>query len=176
MKWIMVPLLFFALFILYRYLSVRPGRMAARDRSRKMLKEIIRIPIGIKVTMVPESVKAVKGGRSGCKFTWNYVTQVETMGKEIIIYEFGAFVWKGDHWLFSTINNRPFKLKEFEEWYDCEDGKLRPGEVYTDLSNYSGNDYLIEKKSRWYFLGSDMDGNSFRGEAIVTCESKLEGE
>ena len=53
---------------------------------------------------------------------------------------------------------------------------LRSGEVYTDLCNYSGNDYLMESKDRWYFLGSDMDGISFRGEAIVTCESKLEGE
>ncbi len=175
-KWIMIPFLFLILFILYRYLSVRPGRMAAREQSRVKLDELSKIPVGIKVTIVPEKVRAVRDGRSGSKFTWNYVTQVETIGKEIRIYEFGAFSWKRDHWLFGTVIGRPFRLPEFEEWYDCKDGILRPGEVYTDLNNYSGSDYLTEKKGKWYYLGSDMEGNSFRGEAIVACEAKLEGE
>lgn len=129
--------------------------------------EIRKLPKGIDVTHNPNPVAAVKGGRSGRAFTWEYQTSVVAIEKEVTIVEFGSFFESDGKWVFANYTGKPFTGKDFAEWYSCPEARVRPGSPAKDPKNWGGGDQLRTAKALWYFIGRDADGNRYRGEAIV---------
>ena len=128
---------------------------------------IRKLPEGIRVTHAPNPVTAVRNGRSGRAFTWQYQTSVSAIDKEITVVEFGCFFERDGKWVFSNYTGKPFTGQDFADWYSCPNARLRSDSRAKDPQNWSGSDQLRSAKALWYFIGVDADGNRCRGEAVI---------
>jgi hypothetical protein len=141
------------------------------------IAELERLPVGIRVTHSPETVKAVKklpiDGRR-LNYTWVYRTEVTAMDKDLKIIQFGAFLWDGTKWqLGETNTGTPFGEKEFVNWYGCENSFLKKGQSASDPMNFHTAVSLDAGKYRWFFVGVDAAGKRFAGDAVVEFVAEL---
>jgi hypothetical protein len=102
-----------------------------------------------------------------------FETLVSSVERELTIVEFGSFVHQHGTWVFSNFTGKAFSRVDFAEWYACPDGELSPGQVARDPRNWGGANQLRAGKMLWYYVGTDSNGNRFRGEAIIEQLSKL---
>ena len=135
--------------------------------SHPGLREIGKLPDGIRVIHIPNPVQAHPGGRSGYKYTWKYQTTVEAMDKLLFTQEFGSFYLIKNEWVFANFTGKPFTAKDFAEWYSCPKARLRPGNPCADPSNWTGNNQLISGKMLWLFIGRDIAGNKYKGHSVI---------
>jgi hypothetical protein len=140
---------------------------SALAETTNKLEELEKLPFGLKVVQTPDKVRAEPGGRSGRAFTWSYKTSVTATNGSVVIVEFGSFVWRNDHWVFSNFTGKPFTSSDFADWYSCPGAKLTEGQEFSDASNWSGGDTLLAGKMKWYFVGVTPDGHRVKGESIV---------
>ena len=136
------------------------------------------IPIGILVDIIPDTVYASLNEdypHTSGKYIWKYSTHVSSINKELVIEEFGAYTWYNNNWVLSTIESKPYTLKDFEEWYSCDKGILKKGVTYTDSNNWSKNDILNNEptKDLWYYIGKDSSNNNYLGYATVITIGKI---
>ena len=107
-------------------------------------------------------------------FTFGFnKTSVIVLKEDLEITEFGSYSWISDHWELRTVANKPFTKKDFEDWYGCKDGKLIKGNTYTDKNNWYRNTELQKMISLWYYLGTNKNGDIYKGTAIVTYLPEL---
>lgn len=157
---------------LFRARKISSSKNAGWDGDQKF-REVMALPIGLKVTHVPEVVQAEPGGRSGSQFTWNYLTSVETLLGALEVVEFGAFGLYEGKWWFGTITGEPFSPETFASWYSCPGGIIREGICYFDPCNFSGGERLEDASSLWYFIARDAAGKRFRGAAMLDTEARI---
>jgi hypothetical protein len=86
-----------------------------KDQTKRIEKLLSSLPDRISIVHTPEKVMANKGGRSGRNYTWLHETAISSKDGKIEVQEFGALVWHEGEWIFSSIYDRPFNEKEFEE-------------------------------------------------------------
>jgi len=128
-------------------------------------QEIALLPVGLEVIHTPKIIKAMRGGRSGHKYTWLIKTTIRSKVGPVTITEFGGFVSVNGRWVFSNLTGKPFTADNFAEWYNCSEAKLAEGRSYTDENNWGGGDFLVASKGLWYFIAVTPDGKRFKGEA-----------
>ena len=131
------------------------------------LKELASLPVGLEVTHTPNPVRAQHGGRSGLKYTWLYKTTVRTTRSSVTINEFGAFFWDDGQWVFGNHMGKPFTSVDFADWYSCPNATVMVDQEVSDPSNWVGSDILRKTKAKWYFIGTDENGNRVKGEAVI---------
>lgn len=136
-------------------------------RSSYKLKALSSLPTELKVTHTPNPVQAHRGELSGYQYTWVYATTIESLVGAVVIEEFGAFSWVGGQWYFTNFTTKPFTRNDFIEWYSCPRGMILPNYQYTDFQNWSGSAKLINKKTKWYFIGRNESGRRVKGEAEI---------
>lgn len=168
-RWLLPAILFAAaVLVLLAVVLFRTLKAAPHDEfSRRKLAELAALPVGLEVRHTPNPGRAVRGGRSGAKYTWLHQTSVKALDEDVVISEFGAFVWHRGQWVFGTIFGRPFNADEFAEWYSCPQAALRKGRVATDPSNYAGDNVLRPQKTLWFYIGVTTSGKRVKGEAVA---------
>lgn len=137
--------------------------------SMTTYEQLARIPLGLRVAHVPNPVKPQKGGSSGNAYTWTFKTSVSALKQAVRITEFYGCSKVDGKWVPSNYTGKAFSNKDFAEWYSCPDGLLKPGKIYSDSNNWSGNDSGKGSSDLWVFVGITPDGKKVRGEAEVTC-------
>lgn len=153
-----------------------PDSAAGLDLDPKD-RELATLPVGIRVTHLPDPVRAQLHGRSGRRYTWLYETRVGALSEEISIVEFGALTRnpsRGNRWELHTIFNRPFNAAEFADWYSCPNAVVPLGVDCVDPLNYSGGDALADFETRWYFIGRTRSGRLLKGEARVRGSAEVQ--
>ncbi|MCC5608816.1 hypothetical protein LC612_18980 [Nostoc sp. CHAB 5834] len=136
-------------------------------RSAYKLKALSSLPTELKVTHTPNPVQAHRGGLNGYQYTWVYATTIQSLVGAVVIEEFGAFSWVGGQWYFTNFTAKPFTRNDFIEWYSGPRGMILPNCQYTDFQNWSGSTKLINKKTKWYFIGRNQSGKHIKGEAEI---------
>jgi len=134
----------------------------------KLPDKLENIPDGIEVKNTPDTVRATKTENDTNFYFWFHKTSVKALKVDLEITEFGSYSWISDHWEFSTVTDKPFTKKDFEDWYGCKDGKLIKGKTYTDKNNWYRNTELQKMISLWYYLGTNKNGDIYKGTAVVT--------
>jgi hypothetical protein len=138
------------------------------------LKELAPLAVGLEVTHKPNPVRAHRGGRSGCKYTWLFETTVRSAAGAVTINEFGVFSWVDSKWVFANYTGKPFAREHFADWYSCPNATVTPGQEYSDPTNWGGNEVLQEGRMKWYFIGTDENGNRVKGEAVIEELAELD--
>ncbi|MDH3597675.1 MAG: hypothetical protein OEM93_22780 [Rhodospirillales bacterium] len=141
--------------------------------SHPGLREIGKLPDGIRVTHTPNPVRAQPGGRSGFKYTWEYKTTVESITGPIFIQEFVSFYLTANNWEFSNFTRKPFTPADFAEWYSCPKALLKPGTPCSDPLNWTGNNQLVSGKMLWLFIGRDNTGKQYKGHAVIELNDAI---
>jgi len=141
--------------------------------------KLAKIPTGIEVTHSKTIVYAIPNKKDPEKYgqyKWHFETTVSPSNEDLTITEFGAYLWDGKEWVFSSIYGRPFNPEEFSKWYSCESAVIKKGKSFTDNNNWSKADQLNGQKRRtlWYFIGVNAEGKKFKGTAEVTTIGELE--
>lgn len=135
--------------------------------------ELSRLPVGLAVTCTPNPARAVTGGRSRSPYTWRYETSVRSTAGPLRVVEFGAFVWTGGQWQFSTFTGRPFTAADFADWYGCPLALVEPWATCTDPSNWSAGATLRASKTKWYYIAVDAAGKRYKGECVLNELAEL---
>jgi hypothetical protein len=150
---------------------------AVEENSFLSIKELEKLPKGIKVVHDPKTALATLTGRSErrAKYTWWYKTTVIAIDSDVTIVEFGAFAWMNGKWINGgTFTGKPYSAKEFAEWYQCPKAVLKKGKTYSDPTNWSSDFVLRAGKMRWYFVGIDAKGNRVKGEAVIETKPEID--
>ena len=139
-------------------------------------EELDKLPEGIKVVHKPKAALGTLSGKSErrSKYTWWYKTTVSAVDAEVTIVEFGGFVWQDGKWVAASFSGKPFTAKDFTEWYSCPKAVLKPGESYSDPTNWTSAPELRAGKTRWYFIGVDAKGKRVKGEAVVQLKPEVD--
>ncbi len=161
-------------FILLFLFDVTAAQEPDPFNSHPGLREIGKLPNGIRVTHTPNPVRAQRGGRSGFKYTWEYKTTVESMVGPLLIEGFYSFYLIANKWEFSNYTGKPFRSDEFAEWYSCPKAVVKPGTACSDPLNWTGNNKLVSGKMLWLFIGRDNIGKHHRGHAVIELIGKID--
>lgn len=129
--------------------------------------EIKNIPDGLIVTHSPVDVMASKTKDDTTMFYWFHKTTVKPVSEDIEITEFGSYTWDGSKWVFFNSGGVPFSPKDFAEWYECKNAKLKKNSEYSDKNNWSRWPTLYKSTSLWYYIGKNKKGELFKGTALV---------
>lgn len=130
---------------------------------------------GLKVIHTPNPVKAIRGGRSGYKYTWPYTTSVQSLSGKVKIIEFGAFSYANGKWYFLTYTGKVFTPKNFEDWYECKDAVVTE-KGCTDVNNWTGGSALRPSFGFWYYIGINKDNEKVKGIAFIRELPKLRSQ
>jgi len=149
------------------------GYSEVGQKSEPQLLDVESLPIGIRVSHSPNPVSAMQGGPSNRPYTWLHQTTVESIGKSLQIVEFGGFGWNGEQWILGNYTGKPFTSGDFASWYSCPDAIIEFGKEYSDPNNWTGGDNLSSSMTKWYFIGTDEAGNSYRGDAVIEMLPQL---
>ncbi len=147
--------------------------------DNQLPKTLENIPLGIIVehskTKVYASLNNKDPEKYG-KYLWHFETSISTIKEDLIIIEFGAFIWDGKEWVFGSIYNRPFNSEEFAKWYSCENALIEKGKTVTDPNNWQKSNQLTGEKKRtlWYYIGENKKGQKFLGTSEVLMIGELE--
>jgi hypothetical protein len=148
----------------------------ADDEKFIALEELDKLPKGITVTHEPEAALATLSGPSErpFKYTWWYKTTVSAIDAQVTIVQFGGFKWVDGKWLANSITGQSYTNEDFANFYKCPRGLLKPGEKYTDPTNWTKDKELLGGKTRWYFIGVDSNGKRVKGEAVIELKAEIE--
>jgi hypothetical protein len=138
------------------------------------IEELLRLPVGLKVTHSPKPSLATETPDRLWRYTWFFETTVQAIDSDVRVTEFGAYGLVGRKWLFGNYTGKPFDAADFAEWYCCPDAFARKGKDYTDTENWSANSQLIAGTSRSYYIGVDAIGRRVKGEAIVERSAEID--
>ncbi len=151
---------------------VEQGQLRSRDPDPKYL-ELSALPEGLSVTNSPSEVRATSGAPGNASYTWLHSTTVSTSREESLrVVEYHLFAWLGDHWFIMGDPNNPLDNEDFEDFFSCPGGMLRPGQSYTDRENRIESDELKDLRVKWIFVAENANGVRYRGEG----ELKLLGQ
>lgn len=156
--------------------SPAPG---AGDPQFLTPEQLDKLPEGIKVVHEPATALATLTGKSErrAKYTWWHKTTVSSLGGDVTVVEFGAFMWQDGKWVGGgSFTGKPYTAAEFAEWYQCPKAVLKKGEAYTDPTNWSTDAELRAGKVRWYFVGTDAKGKRVKGEAVIELKAEIDPE
>ncbi len=144
-----------------------PFQITATEVSDELPVLLRNIPDGIEVKHSPVDVRAVKNKNDTTMLYWFHTTTVKALKEDIEITEFGSYTWSLDHWEFGNVGGAPFSPKDFAEWYECKNSKLKKGKEYSDKNNWSRWPVLQRSTSLWYYIGKNKKGELFKGTAII---------
>src|SRR5262249_46522649 len=124
-------------------------KQPAANQGDQILKELEKLPVGIKVVHTPAKLKASKNDGSKTNidkkwtFEWSYKTTVSPVDKAMDIVVFGQCEWIDGKWSMPTDSDEHDVIlgggREFAEWYNCPKGRLDPGKEAVDPINWSGS-------------------------------------
>jgi hypothetical protein len=149
---------------------------ATDDATPTTIKELDKLPVGLKVVHDPNPARATESGNSERrgKYTWWYKTTVAPTGPDVKVVEFGAYAWHDGKWVFANFSGKPFSAKDFAQWYSCPDALIKEGKAYTDPTNWGSAQELAAAKARWYYIGIDSKGRRVKGEAVIEQKGEID--
>lgn len=138
-----------------------------------LIAELESLPFGLEVKHTPAKVRDSQGPNisSDWKYRWIFRTEVRATEKPLTITRFGVLAWDGTQWVLppdqSHFNAGLLGQKEFIEWYSCPEATVEPNKPAVDPQNWAGSHTLADFKQKWFFIGVDEGGKSFKGEGLV---------
>ena len=72
------------------------------------------------------------------------------------------------------MENIQYNQDDFALSFDCKNGKLEKGKVYTFLKNYRFGNNLYGGDAMWYVIAKDKNGQLYKGIGILETEGKVE--
>lgn len=133
------------------------------------------LDVGLKVKHSAKRVYATVNEQypnRGLKYKWVHATTVSSTKGNVTITEFGAFTKENGKWVESTIYNRPFNAREFDDWYDCPNALLISKKSYSDNNNWTSANRIEKSSTPWYYIGI----NDAKEEVVGYSKVKLIGE
>jgi hypothetical protein len=157
------------------------------DRPHRLAKDLESLPVGLEVWHKPDRVLDFRmSGSGGWPYVWHFQTAVRVLGDQPLHLErFGMAAWRRGEWVYNTSSHvfhiRPFwppdcgvfRLRVFEQEYDCPAGCLYPGKEYWGRRNWAGSGRLETFQQKWFFIAHDADGQRYKGEGIIELISGL---
>ncbi len=101
-------------------------------------------------------------------YIWKHNITIQTK-EDLQIVEYGSFVYTDKGWYLRIT----FSPKDFESAYNCKDGLLKKGVVYTDNASWRRDNSLRGGDAMWYFIAKDKNGKLIKGTAPIETEGKL---
>ncbi|MGM0580030.1 MAG: hypothetical protein ACQETL_05085 [Bacteroidota bacterium] len=151
------------------------GCSSKKDEKIDLPDKIAELPVGIKVTHNINTVYASinEDPTRGGKYKWLYQTSVTSLEDELEIVEFGGYVLDNGKWIEKNVGYRPFNNKEFEKWYNCQNGILTSSKICKDKNNWTTADRLTNSKNLWYYIGKNKADEKFVGYAEIEMIGEL---
>ncbi|MCY7293435.1 MAG: YceI family protein [Ferruginibacter sp.] len=101
-------------------------------------------------------------------FIWKHNTTIKTK-EDLQIVEYGSFVYTEKGWHLRVT----LSPKDFENYYNCKDGLLKKGILYTDNASWRRDTRLTAGDAMWYYIAKDKNGKLVKGTAPIETEGKL---
>lgn len=132
--------------------------------------------------LLPEKLRGIDYGIVGSHFPnptyatfedgmyiWKHDTSVTATNEDLQIVEYGSYVYTDKGWYLRVTNDTKF----FQETYNCKDGILKKGKIYTDPTSWRRSETLYAGDAMWYYIAKNKEGKLFKGTALVETEAKL---
>jgi hypothetical protein len=113
----------------------------------------------LQVSHYPDPVKASRDADEPGTWFWKHTTTVFSPDQNIRIRECGAYIFYNEQWNLRA----KFNSKQFADWFNCPEGKMKAGEPYTFVQNWRRDTRLYGGWALWYFIGEDDRGKPIVG-------------
>lgn len=136
-----------------------------------------KLPVGLKVIHTPEKVTKMDGPKDrDWPYMWHFRTEIQAIDRKLTITQFGILAWDGPKWILNAkqekYNSGVSGKEVFMEWYGSKDAVIAPGKPAVDDSNWAGSRSPNSFKQKWFYIGVDDQGKSYKGEGVVELIGK----
>jgi len=134
------------------------------------------LPHAFEVNHSSEVVKEYTEHLKDWPYKWHFQTSVKNISKkELTIVSFGMLAWDNGRWRIDKkqekYNSGILGPEDFSDWYNCPTGIIKPGETFSDSTNWSGSYKPEPFIQKWFYLGKDKKGNFYIGESDIRFEN-----
>lgn len=133
------------------------------------------LPHAFKVSHSSEIVNDYTEHSTDWPYKWHFRTSVKNVSKkELTIVSFGMLAWDNGRWVIDkkqeNYNSGILSFQAFSDWYNCSEGIIKPGETFSDSTNWAGSYNTKPFSQKWFYLARDKKGDFYIGESDVRFE------
>ncbi len=103
------------------------------------------------------------------KYYWKHATTIFSKEQEVVIVEYGAYLYYNDRWNL----RQEYALKDLDKSFKTKNQKLLQAQPYTWNDNWRVDNRLFGGWALWYFIGKTTDGKTICGYQKINTTSNL---
>jgi hypothetical protein len=121
------------------------------------------------VSHFPTRVHAIADEKESALYHWKHNTAILSEVDEIIIEEFGAYIYYNNQWNLRT----SFPAKELNKLFGTKKATLKQGQPYTFEQNWRSGSQVFGGWAMWYFIGKTSTGKRVCGYQQLETTNKI---
>jgi len=144
-----------------------------KDKTRILPDELRVIPVEILISHSPNPNYPILNDSIGIvknKYLWKHSTFAQSIENDLEVIKAGSYVWFSEKGWF---DNMQFDNRMFSEKFNCKNGILKKGVIYTFKENYRFVNNLYGGDALWYIIAKDKDGKLYKGIGLIETEAKI---
>ncbi|MDG1260610.1 MAG: hypothetical protein P8O05_02525 [Flavobacteriales bacterium] len=102
-------------------------------------------------------------------YHWKHTTSVLSLEDDVIITEFGAYIFYSDKWNERVI----YGPKDMDKIFKTKKATLTKGQPYTFKDNWRTGSIVFGGWAMWYFMGIDKEGNKVVGWGVLETTDQI---
>ncbi|NER18187.1 hypothetical protein [Spongiivirga citrea] len=102
-------------------------------------------------------------------YYWKHMTSILCKQSDIIITEYGAYLFYNGKWNL----RKSYPLKELDKTFGTKKQKMKQAEPYTWAKNWRVDTNLFGGWAMWYFIGTDSNGKAVCGYETINTTNNL---
>ena len=134
--------------------------------NRPIPEKLQRLKVGIDVINFPEENDPIKINDS---YYWKHATGILSRKSDIVITEYGAYIFYNDQWNLRKV----YPLKELDKTFGTKKQTLLQGQPYIWNNNWRVDSKLFGGWALWYFIGKNSAGQTVCGYKEINTTNNL---
>ena len=102
-------------------------------------------------------------------YHWKHSTSVLSLEDDIIITEFGAYIFYNGKWNERVV----YGPKDMDKIFKTKKARLMKGQPYTFKDNWRTGSNVFGGWAMWYFIGIDSKGNKVAGWGVLETTDQI---
>ncbi|MGY2131777.1 hypothetical protein ACW9KT_06095 [Hymenobacter sp. HD11105] len=149
------------------------AQTAWTDHTRALPGKLRQVPVGLTLWHTPNPNYPEADPSKPGQYVWKHSTLVRADVADLEIVECGSFIWYSPEGWKANMRETP---AEFAELFNCPQGQLRQGTIYTFAKNYryaASAQQLYGGDALWYILAKDKNGKLYKGMGLIETEATV---
>ncbi len=138
--------------------------------GKPLPEKLLEIDNILMVNHFPDVVHPFQDEKDTTLYNWKHTTSVLSLEEDVIITEFGAYIFYDDKWNERVV----YGPKEMDKFFGTKKARLKKGQPYTFNDNWRAGTKVFGGWAMWYFVGLDEEGKKICGYAMLETTDQIQ--